>query len=388
MGLTEPGQQRLHIGIVTPGFSANDDDWCIPALLTLVRRLTEQHDVTIYTLRYPHTTQSYEVSGARVQPFGGATVGGWRRLPLLWRAVRSVVADAKRKPFSLLHGFWADEAGFVAGAAARRCGAPSVVSLMGGELSCLHEVNYGVQLSRSGRLLTRASLRLANLVSAGSEQLLDQAVTYVGHERLRYAPLGVDLSLFRPGPSQPEPSLRVVHAASLTAVKDQKTLLGAFARTTRKLPGTRLSLHIAGDGPLRETLEALASHLDITPSVHFRGALSHERMSHFYHAGDLFVLSSLHESQSLALLEAAACGLPAVGTAVGLLPELLPESSLANPGDVNGLADAMLSLLKNEKARRMQAQRLQSLVIERYSLQATVPRLLDIYDELLGRTAD
>lgn len=379
--------KRLHIGLVTPGFSAGDDDWCIPALLTLVRRLTVQHDVTIYSLRYPHAVRSYHVSGARVRSFGGATAGGWRRLPLLWRAINTVVADAQRQPFSLLHGLWADEAGFVAGVAARRCGIPSLISLMGGELVRLPEINYGVQLSRSGRILTQTALRLADLITTGSRQLLDQATSHVARKRLRQAPLGVDLSLFRPGATARDSTIRVVHAASLSAVKDQKTLLGAFARAVRALPTSELSLHIAGHGPLFGALESQASRLDISPLVHFDGALSHEHMPEFYRAGDLFVLSSLHESQSVALLEAAACGLPVVGTRVGLLPELLPDSLLAQAGDEEGLARAILSLLQNEQARRDEAQRLQALVRKQYALEVTVPRLLKIYEELLRRTA-
>lgn len=382
MSHTRHRQQRRHIGIVTPGFSANDDDWCIPALLNLVRRLTVQHDVTIYTLRYPHAARTYQVSGARVRSFGGAMAGGARRLPLLWRAVKAIMADTKRKPFSLLHGFWADEAGFVAGVASRGCGVPCLVSLMGGELVRLPRANYGVQLSRSGRFLVRVSLRLADLLTAGSQQLLDQAALYVAGKRLRRAPLGVDLSLFGPGASNGLPPLRIVHAASLAVVKDQETLLGAFARASRTLPGTALTLHIAGDGPLRGALGARATRLDIAKSVHFHGAISHERMPDFYRAGDLFVLSSLHESQSLALLEAAACGLPAVGTAVGLLPELLPETLLAEPGDEDRLARAMLRLLTNDKTRQDEGRRLLSLVRRRYALETTVPHLLDIYDEL------
>lgn len=385
MHLTEHRQRRLNIGLVTPGFSASEDDWCIPALLNLVRHLAAEHDVTVYTLRYPHARRSYSVSGARVRAFGGATVGGWRRLPLLWRAIRAIVADARHRPFSLLHGLWADEAGFVASVAARRCAVPSLVSLMGGELVRMPDIDYGVRLSRSGRLLTRNSLRLAHLVSAGSQQMLEQAAPYVAHERLRRAPLGVDLSLFQPGPATPHDSCRVLHAASLAAVKDQELLLAAFARASEALPSTKISLHIAGDGPQRVALKRRARTLGITSSLHFHGALAHERMPDFYRSGDIFALSSRHESQSVALLEAAACGLPAVGTAVGLLPELLPPSLLAQPGDEDALARAMISLIGDENVQRQEAQRLQSVVRRRYGLQETTARFLSIYREMLSK---
>lgn len=385
MNLTEYKQKRLHIGLVTPGFSASEDDWCIPSLLNLVRRLAAEHDVTVYTLRYPHADRTYSISGARVRSFGGATVRGWGRLPLLWRAIRTIIADSRQKPFSVLHGLWADEAGFVASVAARRCAVPSLVSLMGGELVRSPDIDYGVQLSRSGRLLTSVSLWLAHVVSAGSQQMLELAAPYVARERLRQAPLGVDLSLFRPGSATANASYRVLHAASLTAVKDQEMLLAAFARATQALSSTEISLHIAGDGPLRANLDSRARALGIAKSLRFHGALAHERMPGFYRSGDLFALSSRHESQSVALLEAAACGLPAVGTAVGLLPELLPESLLAGPGDDEALARAMISLMRDENVRRKEALRLQSVVRSRYGLRETVSRILEIYHELLSK---
>jgi hypothetical protein len=79
MNATDQAPGRLNIGLVTPGFSADEADWCIPALLNLVRRLAAVHDVTVYTLRYPHHDGSYGISGARVRAFGGATIGGWQR---------------------------------------------------------------------------------------------------------------------------------------------------------------------------------------------------------------------------------------------------------------------------------------------------------------------
>ena len=376
--------ERLNIGLVVPGFSAHEADWCIPALLNLVRCLASAHDVTVYALRYPHLERRYGVFGARVRSFGGATAGGWRRLPLLRRAITAIIADARRKPYSILHGLWADEAGFVASVAARRSGTPVLVSLMGGELARLPEIDYGVQLSHSGRLLTALSLRLANAVSAGSLQLLDEAAARISRRRLHRLPLGVDLSFFAPAALTTEAStFRIMHAASLTAVKDQNTLLEAFASARSQLAPLDISLHIAGDGPLRPALEARTHELRVAHCVRFLGALLHERLPDFYRQGHLFALSSRHESQSVALLEAAACGLPAVGMNVGLLPELLPARYLAAPGDAQGLAQAIGLVLRDNCERLKEARRLQALVSSRYGLDSTVPLLADVYRRLI-----
>ena len=85
----------------------------------------------------------------------------------------------------------------------------------------------------------------------------------------------------------------------------------------------------------------------------------------------------------MVLLEAAACGLPAVGTSVGLLPELLPATYLAETGDADSLARAIIALLSDETRRQTEGHRLQSLVSSNYSLDQTVPRLIDAYHDLL-----
>lgn len=377
--------KRLHIGLVVPGFSASESDWCIPALLTLVRRLAQEHDVTIYTLRYPHAARHYEVAGARVCAFGGGTARGRQRAGLLWRAVKTIVADAAQKPFSLLHALWADEPGFVSILAGHRLGVPVVVSLMGGELARLPDIGYGVQLSPVGRLLTMVSLRTADMVSAGSQQYLERAGRWAPAKRTRQLPLGVDLAMFNPQPTQAEPPLRIVHAGSLTAVKDQETLLTAFAMTAARLEPEEVALHIAGAGPLLPALETRAAALDIADRVTWRGDVPHEDMPPFYGSGHLFVLSSRHESQSVALLEAAACGLPAVGTAVGLLPQLLPAAQLAPVGDAQRLAQCMADLLQDKVRRRNESRRMKQVVHTQYGLEACVQRLQSVYEEVRAR---
>ena len=131
-------------------------------------------------------------------------------------------------------------------------------------------------------------------------------------------------------------------------------------------------------------LQAQARKLGIASVVHFHGDLPHDRLPDFYRSGHLFALSSLYESQSMVLLEAAACGLPAVGTSVGLLPELLPATYLAETGDADSLARAIIALLSDETRRQTEGRRLQSLVSSNYSLDQTVPRLVDAYHGLLS----
>jgi glycosyltransferase involved in cell wall biosynthesis len=330
-----------------PGFSANGDDWCIPALRHLARCLATRDEVRVIAVRYPYRSARYQVDGANVIAIGGAVSSGPATLDV-WRRTLGVLRDEhRRRPFDVLHAFWATESGLLAAVAGRLLGVPTLVSLAGGELVGFEDIAYGDQRIAWERLKIRASLRLASALSAGSRYLYAIADRHVAANRLHYAPLGVDLTLFAlPAPARSSPGLRLVHVGTLTAVKDQVTLLRAFARLRTKLPCA--TLDIAGDGPLRNELEALAAKLDVAAAVRFCGEVDHPDLPELiYRGASALVLSSRHEAQGMVAIEAAACGVPIAGTRVGVIPELAGSAaSVAPVGSVEALADAMAATLE------------------------------------------
>jgi glycosyltransferase involved in cell wall biosynthesis len=372
----------MRIGLITPGFSASEEDWCIPALLDLVRELARDNQVHIFTLRYPHRRGSYSVYGATVHAFGGALVGGASRVPLLGRALASIAGVARWQPFDVLHGLWADEPGFLAVAAGRLLRTPAVVSLLGGELVAMPEIGYGGQLSRLNRWLIRLALSGAARVTTGSAYLSRLAEPHVAADRLRIAPLGVDTALFHPDTRSASPAsatgeISLLHVASLSPVKDQATLLRAAAHLQAQ--GRSVELEMVGAGALEPALRALAEQLRV--AVRFRGAVPHDQLPLIYRRGSLFVLSSRYEAQCMAALEAAACGLPVVGTCVGILPELAPEAAaLAQPGDPVGLAGAIAEVLDDPERRCMMGEAARARVADEFALAHCVERLRSLYD--------
>lgn len=156
-------------------------------------------------------------------------------------------------------------------------------------------------------------------------------------------------------------------------------------RAARRLAdaGRRFRLLIVGDGPLRAELEELAGALELTPWVSFLGARSDAPV--LMTASDAFVLASEWEALPMALLEAMACGKPAVVTRVGAIPEVVrhaEEGLLVPPADPNALAHAMALLMDMpaDERRRLglQARR---RVEEAYHIRQTAERLLDLYDQ-------
>ncbi|HEX9736162.1 MAG TPA: glycosyltransferase [Thermoanaerobaculia bacterium] len=374
----------MRLALLTPGFSASEDDPCIPALLDLVRELAADDDVTVFALRYPHRRRPYDVHGARVVPLGGAQVRGPRRLALYARALAAVL---RRRRFDVLHAFWAHEPGFLAGLAGRLSATPVVVSVCGGELVDLPDVDYGGQRRAANRFLVRHALAWAGRVIAGSEYQRRLAELYVDADRLLVLPFGVDVRRFNPGPPSAEarPRLdgdpKLLHVASLSPVKDQATLLRAFALVAARIPDTRL--HLVGEGELRAPLEALAAELGVAPLVRFHGEVPHRDLPDVYRQADLCVLSSRSENVAMVALEAAACGCPTVGTAVGVLPDLGGASRTVPPGEPQALGELLAGVLGDRETLAAMAREGLERARSEFALGTSVARLRELYREVL-----
>lgn len=380
----------MRVGLLVPGFSADANDWCIPALRNLVRQLAGDADLHVFALRYPYRQSRYELFGADVTALGGGDARG-RGSVGLWRLTASALAAEHRdRPFEVLHAFWAGEPGFVTALIGRALRIPTVVSLAGGELARLRDIGYGGLLRRADRVKTRLALRLARVLTTGSALGRTSAIPWVGSRhvsRLRRIPLGVDLAMFAPAASRPNGGpIRLLHVASLTPVKDQATLLFAAAALRRQ--GYEFQLDMVGSGPLQGELRSLAGRLGLDAIVRWRGEIAHDRLSYEYQRAQVFVLSSQHEAQSMVALEAAASGLPVVGTRVGVLPELAPRAAcVAAVGDATGLAEAMSAIIDDETSRVRSGKAAREIAVAEYGLAVSAARFRDLYIEVASGDA-
>lgn len=370
----------MRVAIIVPGFSAAENDWCIPALLNFARAVAQLVEVEVFALRYPHRRADYHIGHASVHSLGWAQRRGVYSLALWDEAIRAIARRHHEKPFDLLHAFWADEPGWIGAVGARRLGLPLVISLAGGELSDLPRIGYGLQRHPLQRRLIAWALRSAACVTAGSQYLLDLARAH--HLKpLALAPLGVDTKMFCPMSQVACPTFNLVNIGSLAPVKGQFTLLRAMRRVADALPDVHL--RIVGAGPLKRDLIAEINRLALREHVTLCDLIAHDQLPTLYRSADLFVQASLHEAQGMAVLEAAACGVPIVGTHVGILRELAPEAAWAVPvGDKQALACAIIELAKDEERRKWMGHTARARVEEFYRVEKCVERFDEWYREV------
>jgi len=167
--------------------------------------------------------------------------------------------------------------------------------------------------------------------------------------------------------------------------KNHALLLKSFAHGPASDP--RAHLVLVGEGELRANLEEQAKKLNVAEKVHFLGL--HSDIPDVLGAMDAFVLSSDYEGNPLSVLEAMASGLPIVSTAVGGVPKLFEDGNegfLVAPGDCQGLAKSMNSLLKYEAAREFMGAAAATRAGKNYDVANMVHAYEDVYEDLLAHS--
>lgn len=249
------------------------------------------------------------------------------------------------------------------------------------------------------RLADRWTARTVERFVVVSQFSATAARTYLGipQERMRLIYNALDPDRIAPAPAAQEQALReqlgiavddrvILHVGRMAPQKGHRYLLQAFARVLRAQPAARLVLR--GDGPLSGPLRELAATLGIAPRVTFAPPV--EQTSWLLGLSEVFAFPSMHEGFGIALLEAMAMSKPAVASAIAPITELLEhgrEGLLVPPRDPDGLADALLALLRDTGRAREMGERARQTVLEKFDIRKNALTLQSLYAELLERAA-
>jgi glycosyltransferase involved in cell wall biosynthesis len=365
----------MRIALVVPGGVDRSGEYrVIPAVIALIARLSQRHDVQVFAMNQEERSGEWDLAGAQIRNIGkGHTVV---------RAVRSICNQHRVMPFDVVHAIWSGRPGLIAVTSGKILRIPSLIHIAGGELASIPDIAYGGALTLRGRLREACTLRAASALTAASTPVIE-SLSKRGLSALR-VPLGVDLATWPPrdpvrrNPTRPA---RLIHVASLNRVKDQPTLLRALASLVGS--GRSFEVDVVGDDTLHGEVQALAMTLGLSERVRFRGFLPHRELRPLIEAADLMLLSSRHETGPLAMLEAAVAGVPTIGTAVGHLREWSPHAAVSVAvGDWACLARAIAGMLDDEELRlRIARSALQRAVRE--DADHTADRFQELYVSLI-----
>jgi len=326
------------------------------ALGALMRALPASYDVRLVSLTmvepcFLHRLQGRPVAADALHMRGLLDVAALRRFGVLVAGFRPDILHT-----SLSRADWV---GRVVGRLTR---APHIVSTIQNVHSLMYRAEFDAIRAGAGLALDRMTFRFADRIVAVSEGVrADLERMGVGASRIQVIPNGIDLG--SPVEARSRAAIRhqwgvddgavvIGTSALLKAQKGIEDLIDAARLLARR--GCRATFLIFGDGPLRQRLERQASDLiDGSCAVRFMGWVP--GVMRDLPGLDLFVLASRWEGLPVALLEAMALGVPAVGTRVAGIVDVIRDDAvgrLVPPGRPDALADALEALVDDPGLRR------------------------------------
>jgi sugar transferase (PEP-CTERM/EpsH1 system associated) len=275
-------------------------------------------------------------------------------------------------------------------AAARLAGVPVVIHSEHG-----YEIDMFEGLPMRRRLFRRTAYAMADAIFAVTRELRDfharqawirperMGVMYNGVDTKRFAPSTESRVAMRKELGLPSDSFLVGAVGRLVPIKDHQTLLKAAALVSKN--GIDVRVLLVGSGPERQRLQTLSTNT-LEGRVCFAGDSS--RVPELLNAMDVFVLPSLNEGMSNTLLEAMACGLPALATNVGGNPEIVEDNingCLFMPGDTTWLAEKLTFLARNPALIHQLGTAARNHAIESFSLSRMLESYRSFYLDLAAR---
>lgn len=347
--------------VLTPGFIAPGSGAQVPAVVDLFRGLGQRHDLELHLVT-PARAGDEVQAGLTLHGHGSSRAG---------RTLHLASQLALRPTYDVIWALWLRRVAPWALAVEATLQKPLVASVMGGEVSDLPAIGYGEAGTLLGRRWVEALLGRSSAITVGSPWLERELATRRPGwaAKIAQAPLGVPDLPLKVNPPYREGPLRIVAVTRVEPVKGPELMLQVVARL--RAGGQDVSLDLYGyteESGLRWLAER-SGQLGLLGRIHHRGLVTPEVLRAAYADYHLLLHSSLHESQGMALIEAAVVGLPIATTKVGVVPELVTLGAAVEVAEPE--AGAMAAAAERA-ARRIGAGRAE--ILERYGLGACVAR--------------
>ena len=250
------------------------------------------------------------------------------------------------------------------------------ISVLGQDSTLAQAIKYGIEKS--------------DIVTAVSDSLKEQTYELLHPKKeIETVYNFVDETVFRPiqrGNLKEQFGIReeervIIHASNFRKIKNLPDIINSFTKIRDQIPAKLL---LVGDGPEKHRVMELAKQTPYKKDILFLG--KQENVEELFAISDLMLLLSEKESFGLVLLEAMACGVPGIGTAIGGIPEVIEHGVngyLVKLGDSDACAEYALELLTNEE----KLIRYREAAIAASKGKFNSKQILDHYEQLYERLA-
>lgn len=286
--------------------------------------------------------------------------------------------EAEHGPVDLIHAHVGYPAGIIAMQVAEKLQKPFCLTEHMGPFPWKHTTNKKGKLTSYYKApYLKAAVNIA--VSPFQAEMMHRQ----GIDNIKVIPNFVDEKIFIPAhEKQPEPESYTFFSLSYIAPnKGTDVVVRAAGELLRKYKN--VTFRMGGGGPFLQSCQALAAELGIAEHFTWLGDTDRETALQEFQKCDAFVLASQYESMGIVYVEAIACGKPIIATKCGG-PEatVTPANGLLvekdNPTE---LAQAMEHIMTHR--HKYDSDTIREDFLRRFSTQAVVPRLFDLYHEII-----
>lgn len=353
-----------------------------PHTLRWVRALAERgHQILLFSLSVPNGNYFSDFDNVRLEACGVQSAivesdqGSVRKIAYLTAVPRLRKVLKAFRP-DVVHSHYATSYGLLGLLSGCR---PFVVSVWGMDV-------YDAPRSYLLRLIVRRVLASADEVLSTSLVMRERTLQIL-NRRIEVVPFGIDVSRFVP--ARKDSGLLIIGTVKALETKyGIEFLIRAYSLLPRygvEIGATRLM--IVGDGSLRAELEDLARSLGVADYTRFVGRVEYHKVHEYQQRMDIAVFPSIDDSESfgVAVVEAQACGIPAVVCNVGGLPEVVMDGVtgiVVAHSDPESLAAAIARLCNDGASRERLGMAGRERAVTFYSLQSCVQKLEGIFQRV------
>ena len=245
-------------------------------------------------------------------------------------------------------------------------------------------------------LLEKRLLANADFITAVSNNYADLISKYWKIDRKKIFTLynGVDTNMFKPNSVKKSTDKYILFVGLIDWIKGVEFLFQAIPLVLKEFPEMKF-LFIGGDtcrikehkGSYKNYLLKYLNKSSLN-KVSFMEPVPQDKLVDYYRNSLISVFPSLYEALSFSVLEAMACGVSVIATRVGGIPEIITSNKdgiLVQPYSCVELANAMISLIKNESLRKELGLAAIDRIKQNFSLAVTAKKTFEAYEEVINK---
>ncbi|MBU90163.1 hypothetical protein CMO94_01370 [Candidatus Woesearchaeota archaeon] len=293
----------------------------------------------------------------------------------------------KEEHINMIHAHWILPQGFVGVFLKKLFKIPLLVTVHGSDLFPLKNMLF----KRLQIFVVKNADSVTVNSNATKNELVRRFPSY--SSKISVIPMGIDINRFKERsikkPKKYSGNSILLFVGRLSDQKGLQFLISSMPDVLKHYPNIKLL--VIGEGPYLDKLKDSAGANRISDNVEFLGSMSNSEIAKYYNFADIFIIPSLStktgtEALGLSLLEAMASGCTVIGTKVGGIPFVIKNSyngMLVKQKDSKELANAVITLLKNNQKSKKLGKNAAEFVRKNYSWDKISKEFIKIYKNLL-----